>query len=149
MKIRKLLAVLLCTAMFAGVFAGCGNKKPIVVAEKGSAGEKVAQKEADFKVYEYTAVDTQGKAIMEVNAGTADAAVIDYVMSIGSIGEGTDYTDLVIEGDGYADEEYGIAFRKGSDTTEQVNAAIAELYADGTVAEIAAKYGLTEILIQK
>ena len=27
MKIRKLLAVLLCTAMFAGVFAGCGNKK--------------------------------------------------------------------------------------------------------------------------
>ena len=41
-------------------------------------------------------------------------------------------------------QEYGIAFRKGSDMVEAVNAAIAELTEDGTVAEIAERYGLTD-----
>ena len=68
---------------------------------------------------------------MEVSAGTADAAIVDYVMSIGSIGEGTDYADLVVEGDGYAPEEYGIAFRKGSDLTAKVNEIIRELKTSG------------------
>ena len=39
-------------------------------------------------------------------------------------------------------EEYGIAFRKGSDTTEAVNAVIAQLVADGTLPALAEKYGL-------
>ena len=138
---KKLLALLM-TACMLFALAGCGNKTPIIVAEKGSAGEKVAQTEADFKDYEYTAVDTQGKAIMEVNAGTADAAVIDYVMSIGSIGEGTDYEKLVVEGDGYSKEEYGIAFRKGSDMTAEVNKIMAEMKQDGTLDNLAKKYGL-------
>ena len=33
---------------------------------------------------------------MEVSSGTADAAVIDYVTGIGSIGEGTNYTNIVM-----------------------------------------------------
>ena len=70
---------------------------------------------------------------MEVSSGTADAAVVDYVMSIGSIGEGTDYENLVVEGEGYAPENYGIAFRKGSDVTAKVNEAIKQLAADGDV----------------
>ena len=41
-----------------------------------------------------------------------------------------------------ASEEYGIAFRKGSDVTEAVNNAIAELVADGTLPALAEKYGL-------
>lgn len=143
---KKLLALLM-TACMLFALAGCGNKTPIVVAEKGSAGEKVAQTEADFKDYEYTAVDTQGKAIMEVNAGTADAAVIDYVMSIGSIGEGTDYEKLVVEGDGYSKEEYGIAFRKGSDMTAKVNEIIRELKSSGELAKIAKTYKLDDILL--
>ena len=48
----------------------------------------------------------------------------------------------------FGEQEYGIAFRKGSDTTEKVNAAIAELYSEGVVEQIAAKYGLTDILIK-
>ena len=85
-----------------------------------------------------------------VSLEIADMAVVDSVCALAMVGEGTEYDDLVVNLDNnFGMEEYGIAFRKGSDTTEQVNAAIAELYADGTVAEIAAKYGLTEILIQK
>jgi len=40
-------------------------------------------------------------------------------------------------------EEYGIAFRKGSDLTEIVNGYIAELKEAGTLDELAAKYELT------
>ena len=142
---KKLIALLLTLVMVCS-FAACSSDQ-IIVAEKGSAGETVAQENADFKDFTYTAVDTQAKALMEVQAGTADAAIVDYVMSIGSIGEGTDYTELVVEGDGYSEEEYGIAFRKGSDMTAYVNEAIRALKADGTLTDIAKTYKLDGILL--
>ena len=118
------------------------------IAEKESAGEDVAMKDAFFEGANYTAVDSMAKAIMEVKSGTADAAVIDYVTGIGSIGEGTDYSDIVmVESASFADEQYGIAFRKGSDITAEVNKAIDELIADGTLQKIAEKYKLSEQLI--
>ena len=87
---------------------------------------------------------------MEVKAGTADIAVVDYVTSIGSIGEGTDYDDfVVVEAEDFAAEEYGIAFRKGSDATEKVNEAIEALAADGTLEKIAKKYKLDDLLLVK
>ena len=143
---KKIIALLLTFAMLL-CFAGCGDRAKILVAEKESAGETVATKEKDFEKYEYTAVDTQAKALMEVSAGTADAAVVDYVMSIGSIGKGTDYEDLVVEGDGYSEEEYGIAFRKGSDLTAKVNEIIRELKASGELEKIAKKYKLNDIVL--
>ena len=143
---KKLLAIILCLAMVLS-FAACGETEQILVAEKESAGESVATTEEDFKAYTYTAVDTQAKALMEVNAGTADAAIVDYVMSIGSIGEGTDYADLVVDGDGYSEEEYGIAFRKGSDLTAKVNEIIRTLKSNGKLAEIAKTYKLDGILL--
>ena len=119
---KKIIALIMVFVLATMCFAGCGaDTKKIIVAEKSSAGETVAKTLTD---YEYTAVDTQAKALMEVKAGTADAAIIDYVMSIGSIGEGTDFEDIVVEGEGYASEYYGIAFRKGSDVTAKVNEAI-------------------------
>lgn len=128
-----------------------GIKGASVVAEKGSAGEDVAQGEDFFKEAKYTAVEKQSTALLEVKSGTADVAIIDYVMSIGSIGEGTDFSDLVvIEEKGFAAEEYGIAFRKNSPATlEKVNAAIQELANEGTLNTIAQKYKLQELLLIK
>lgn len=143
---KKLLALVLAILMTVLCFAGCGETKKVVVAEKESAGEEVVNTEADFKDYEYTAVDKMTKALMEVSAGTADAAVVDYVTSIGSIGEGTDYADLEVSGDGYGAEEYGIAFRKGSDVTAKVNEAIKALKDSGKLNEIASKYKLNELI---
>lgn len=141
---KKIIALMMVVALTALCFAGCGGSaEKIIVAEKGSAGETVAM---EIEGYEYTAVDTQAKALMEVSAGTADAAVVDYVMSIGSIGEGTDYENLVVSGDGYAPENYGIAFRKGSDFTAKVNEVIAELKADGTLDRIGKTYKLEELI---
>lgn len=142
---KKLLAIILCLIMVFS-FAACGGEK-IIVAEKESAGESVATTDKEFADYTYTAVDTQAKALMEVNAGTADAAIVDYVMSIGSIGEGTDYEALVVEGEGYSPEEYGIAFRKGSDLTAKVNEIIRKLKDDGKLEDIAETYKLEDILL--
>lgn len=121
-----------------------------VVAEQGSAGEELATSDEEFfKDTAFTPVDSQAKALMEIESGISDVAVVDYVMSIGSIGEGTDYSDLVVvDGKKFSPEEYGIAFRKGSDITEKVNEIIKELTADGTLEEIATKYKLEASLIK-
>ena len=141
---KKLLVLMLAIVMVFACFAGCGAEKAkVVVAEKESAGEEVAQ---TLEGYTYTAVDTQAKALMEVSSGTADAAIVDYVMSIGSIGEGTDYENLKVEGTGFNEENYGIAFRKGSDLTAKVNEAIKTLKDNGKLAEIAKKYKLEDIV---
>ncbi len=120
-----------------------------VVAEKKSAGEEVAEGDEFFADASYLGVDSQAKALLEVKSGTADVAIIDYVMTIGSLGEGSDYADLaVIENIEFAPEEYGIAFRKDSPVTlEKVNGAIQELADEGTLAEIAAKYNLESLLL--
>mgnify|MGYP001424476568 CR=1 FL=1 len=59
-------------------------KDKTVVAEKKSAGETVAQTDEFFSSAKYVSVDAQAKALLEVKSGTADVAVIDYVMSIGT-----------------------------------------------------------------
>lgn len=133
-----------------------------VVAEQGSTGEgkidgsieddatvQVSAKEY-FANANYTAVDSMAKALTEVKAGTADIALVDSVCALAMVGEGTDYADMTVNLDNnFGEQTYGIAFRKGSDTLDKVNAALDELYADGTVAKIAEKYGLSDILVKK
>ena len=120
-----------------------------VVAEGGSAGEDLAKADAAFAKATYTTVQSQATALMEVKAGTADVAVIDYVMAGSSVGKGTSYEELAIIDNNYESEQYGVAFRKGSDITEAVNTAMSELKADGTLDKIADKYGLKELILVK
>lgn len=119
------------------------------LAEAGSTGEELIQGDEFFKNVKYTAVDSQAKAFMDVSSGTSDFAVCDYTMAVGSLGEGTDYTDLVMIDNNYESQDYAIAFRKGADTVEKVNAVIDELTADGTMAQIAEKYKMTDLLLLK
>ena len=58
--------------------------------EAGSAGEE----QVSERGLNYTAVTAQADALMEVAAGTSDAAVIDSLMAAAKIGEGTSYSDL-------------------------------------------------------
>ena len=122
-----------------------------VIAEKESAGEEVAQSDEFFKEAKYTAADSQAKALMEVKAGTSDVAIIDFVMSKGTIREDSDYSDLaVIETKTFAPEQYGIGFRKDSpETVKKVNEVISKLKKEGKLDEIAKKYNLQDLLIVK
>ena len=113
-----------------------------VVAEAGSAGESAIQDDESLSQADYVSKSVQTDCLMEVAAGTADAAVLDLTLATAMIGEGTDYANLAIKDELNA-EEYGVAFRKGSDVAEAVGAAFDELKADGTMQKLADKYSLT------
>ena len=104
-------------------------------AEAGSAGETAA---ADNSL-NCTPVSSQANALMEVAAGTSQAAIIDLLMAKAMVGEGTSYANLTT-GITLVDEEYGVGFRQGSDVVEKLNSFFAEKYADGTMTEIATTY---------
>ena len=112
-----------------------------VVAEAGSAGEAAIQGDENLAKADYVSKSVQTDCLMEVAAGTADAAVLDLTLANAMIGEGTDYASLKIVDELNA-EEYGVAFRKGSDAAAAVDAAFDELTADGTMQALAEKYEL-------
>ena len=112
-----------------------------VVAEAGSAGEAAIEGDKDLAQADYVSKSVQTDCLMEVAAGTADAAVLDLTLANAMIGEGTDYASLKIVDELNA-EEYGVAFRKGSDAAAAVDAAFDELKADGTMQALAEKYDL-------
>ncbi len=110
--------------------------------EAGSAGEAAAE---DYGL-NTTAVGSQADALMEVEAGTSDAAIIDLLMAEAMTGEGTSYEDLEMSVT-LVDEEYGVGFRRGSDLVDLLNSFFAESYSDGTMTEIAETYGIEGSII--
>ena len=112
-----------------------------VVAEAGSAGETAIAEDENLAQADYVSKGVQTDCLLEVAAGTADAAVLDLTLANAMIGEGTDYANLKIVDELNA-EEYGVAFRKGSDAAAAVDAAFDELKADGTMQALADKYDL-------
>lgn len=112
--------------------------------ENGSQGAA----QLDAMNLTYVAKTTQADALMEVASGASDACVIDLLMAGAMIGEGTSYPDLTYTVQ-LNDEEYGVAFRKGSDLTEAFNTFWKEAYDAGTVMETATTYGVQESVIEK
>lgn len=111
--------------------------------EAGSAGEA----EVTALGYSCTPVKAQADALMEVAAGTSDAAVIDSLMAAAMVGEGTSYADLTYTV-GLNSEEYGVGFRKNSDLAAALNDFIKKSMEDGTMEACAAKYGVQAALIK-
>lgn len=120
-----------------------------VCAEIGSAGEEQIKGSEDSPAdsglakADYVGKSVQTDCLMEVKAGTADAAVLDMTLAKSMTGEGTNYDDLKIV-DYLAQENYGVAFRKGSDARDAVNEIFA-MFRDkdnGTLQSLADKYGL-------
>jgi len=110
--------------------------------EAGSAGKA----EVEALGYSFTEVATQADALMEVAAGTSDAAVIDSLMAAAMVGEGTGYAQLTYTV-GLNSEEYGVGFRKGSDLADALNAFFAAAYADGSMMAAAETYGVQAAVI--
>ena len=145
---KKVLAMVLALAMVFALCA-CGAKaapaapKEMVYAvEAGSAGEAVAQE----KGWKINSVDTQSKALMEVAAGTSDAAIIDLLMAGAMIGEGTSYPNMKL-GDELTEEKYGVGCRKGSDLASFIDLFFSQTYKDGTMQKIAETYGVQASLV--
>ena len=112
--------------------------------EVGSAGEQEAQANG----LKFTSVQNQANALMEVAAGTSDAAIIDSLMAAAMVGEGTSYDKLTYT-IGLNSEEYGVGFRKGSDLTAKLNDFFKTSYADGSMQKAAETYGVQAALIEQ
>lgn len=112
--------------------------------EAGSAGEA----EVAALGLDYTSVKAQSDALMEVAAGTSDAAVIDSLMAAAMVGEGTGYADLAYTV-GLNSEEYGVGFRKGSDLAAVLNDFFATSYADGSMMKCAETYGVEAAIVEQ
>ncbi|WP_408071987.1 transporter substrate-binding domain-containing protein [Butyrivibrio sp. JL13D10] len=110
--------------------------------EAGSAGEAVATENG----YDFISVSTQADAVMEVQAGTSGACIIDLLMAGAMIGEGTSYPDLVHTVE-LTTEEYGIGCRKGSDLAAYIDGELKAMYEDGSMMEIAKTYGVQDAVI--
>ena len=110
--------------------------------ENSSAG----MEQAEANGFAYTPVVDQATALMEVAAGTSDAAIIDSLMAGAMVGEGTSYEQLAYTV-GLNDEQYGVGFRKGSDLAEKLNEFFKTSYDSGKMQEIAKTYGVQAALI--
>lgn len=143
---KKGLAIVLSAGMVMGMaMPACAADADMVYAvEAGSAGEAAAEE----KGFQYNPVASQADALMEVASGTSDAAIIDLLMAGAMIGEGTSYPNLV-HTEELTTEEYGVGCRKGSDLAAYINEVFAETYADGSMKELAEKYGVQDALVEQ
>ena len=134
--------VVVMKADAVGNYADTDSLKDLTFAvESGSAGEDAVK---GLGISDYVAVQDQTKAVMEVSAGTADACVVDITLANAMTGEGTGNKNLTYSIKLEA-EEYGIAFRKGSDMTAKTNELMAGLMKDGTLDKLAKKYQIVLI----
>ena len=113
-------------------------------AESGSAGEGYA---ASFEGATIKGFLKQTDCLFEVKSGTAAFCVLDAQLAKSYCGKG-DYADLQIVDALSSDVEfYAIGFKKGSELTANVNKQLEKLAADGTIAKLAEKYGLSNTAI--
>ena len=141
--------VLVVPADKAGDFENLTSLEGLNVAvESGSAGEDAAEALGAATI----PVQKQADTLLEVSAGTSDAAVIDLLMAGAMIGEGTSYDNLTYvlnlnTVQGLESENYGVGFRPGSDLVEAFNDFWAASVADGTAKTTAETYGVQESVI--
>ena len=110
--------------------------------EAGSA----AKDQAEAHGFSYTEVTDQATALLEVSSGTADAAIIDFLMAKAMTGEGTSYADLTYTAS-LNTEQYGVGFRKGSDMAEALNSFFKQSYDENLMQQTAEKYNIAEALV--
>lgn len=113
----------------------------VVAVQLGTSGESLLKGDlADMAATfdELTTCDSFLKCFTELGGGAVDAVIVDKPVAVSYAEKNEGFTVL---DEGLGAEQYGIAFR-GSDAElcEQIEGAVAQLVANGTYAEIAAKY---------
>ena len=110
-----------------------------VAVESGSAGDSVIS-----DIVTPNRVTAQLDCLNEVKAETSDCAVIDYTMAYSIVGK-ADYADLAIVDAtkiSFEQEVFAIGARKGSDLVKKLDDFLTKKYKDGSLKELAVKYGV-------
>ena len=128
----------------SGITSAADLNGKLAAVESGSAGESYA---ATFEGVTTKGFLRQTDCLFEVNAGTADFAVLDAQLAKSYAGKG-DYANIVIIDALSSDVEYyAIGFKKGSLLTANVNEQLEKLAADGTIGKLAEKYNVANTAI--
>lgn len=111
--------------------------------EKGSTAEAILNE----RKYRYNGFESQREALEALEKGKTDVAVVDMVMAASMTGEGAEFSDLAFDFP-LNEEVICVGFRKGSDLKGELDTFFTDIFADGTIYQIADKYGLGDALIQ-
>ena len=117
----------------------------IIAVEAGSAGDSYVSENIE-NAGEVVGAPAQINTFLEVKSGAADCAVVDFLLANRLAGSG-DYAGLVIADIELDAEVYAVGFRKGDSLRDEVNGVMEQLYNDGTLENLAEKYGLENYLI--
>ena len=111
--------------------------------ETGSAGDTYAQ---GVKASDIMGLTSQIDTFLQLKSGKVDFLVVDIILAQNMCGNGS-YEDLAIVEDIKLDSEiYAVGFKKGSELTAKVNAAIKKLDENGTLMEIAKEYKFENVV---
>ena len=143
-KVVKSISKVIVAKKDAGIASAADLAGKVAAVESGSAGESYAK---TFEGVTAKGFIKQTDCLFEVNAGTADFAVLDAQLAKSYAGKG-DYANIVIIDSLSSDVEYyAIGFKKGSELTAKVNEQLEKLAKDGTIAKLAEKYGVANTAI--
>ncbi|MBP3321838.1 MAG: transporter substrate-binding domain-containing protein [Clostridia bacterium] len=120
-------------------------KGKVGAVETGSAGDSFLGDNLEGAIK--NGVTSQLDAMKELTMGTADFVVVDDQLAKAYVGKG-DYADMkIVETVTGTEEFYAIGFKKGDTLKDEVNGALEALAADGTIAALATKYGVSNTAI--
>lgn len=123
--------------------ADLAGKNVLVQADSSALAALQDEENTDIKVLadsfgSLTQVPDYESALMELEAGSADAVAMDEGVALTKQAQND---NIVTLDDVISQEQYGIAFKKGNDELrDQVWSTLVEMEKDGTVDKIAAKY---------
>lgn len=109
----------------------------VVAVQKDSSGLAALEENTELlgSFAELVQVDDYLNAMMELESGAVDAIVMDEIVARYQIQESG--SNFVVLDESVASEEYGVGFALGNEALrDQVQAALEEMAADGTLAEI-------------
>lgn len=115
----------------------------VVAVQLGTSGEALLADGGDLAdlaatFADLTTCDSFLKCFTELGGGAVDAVIVDKPVAVSYAESNKGFTVL---DEGLGTEQYGIAFRAGDEELcATVEDAVAQLVANGTYAEIAAKY---------
>ena len=123
--------------------ADLAGKNVLVQADSSALAALQDEENTDIKALadsfgSLTQVPDYESALMELEAGSADAVAMDEGVALTKQAQND---NIVILDDVISQEQYGIAFKEGNDELrDQVWSTLLEMEKDGTVDKIAAKY---------
>ncbi|MBR0189646.1 MAG: transporter substrate-binding domain-containing protein [Clostridia bacterium] len=124
-----------------------------IAFETGSSGDAgIGYIEEDYPEIKFNkkGMVSQSKALQEVNAGTADFAIVDKSIAENAAGQGYNNVEIV-SFDYFSLEYYAIGFKKdanGAALRDKVDALLETFYNIGYLKELCEKYNIEYVRVQ-